>query len=199
VRFFDHDRFRKLEARLRAERPEPSAELVRSIVDRAGPVYKGRPLRLVFAMVTAAAVAGLAYVGGVSYASSSVGGAATSAWNVVNFKDNSKSAVTHTTAATKTRNNNNNGDDDECDDDDDSAADCEYEDDDNGTCEDDENGRHDDAVTFEDQRHQDALAQISLIQDANARKAAEKQENKKHKQNQNGENKTHTQNLADCT
>jgi hypothetical protein len=88
VRFFHRDGLRDLEASLRAERPEPSLNLIQAIVRGAGRSSEKRPqrsLRLAFATVTVAALAALGYVGGVSQASTSVGHTTKAVWRVFNF------------------------------------------------------------------------------------------------------------------
>jgi hypothetical protein len=183
VRFFDSKEMRELEARLRAARPEPGAQLIHSIVGRAGPVARGRSLRLVFAVVSAAAVAGLAYVGGVSYASSSAKHAATSAWSAFSFQSSTSSDKQRgPTTNNSTRNRGDNGDDDDDDDDDDlcdKSAKCEYEDD-------DDNGNDVKKACKKDEtaRHKDAIEAIKLINNDQRRKAARKAENELHEQNE---------------
>jgi hypothetical protein len=76
-----HDLFRRrdqheLEARLRAARPEPSQDLIRSIAARMAPRRASAP-RLAFAgALTATMLAALASVGGVSYAANAAVSAA---------------------------------------------------------------------------------------------------------------------------
>jgi hypothetical protein len=73
--------FRELEGRLRAERPQPSAELIAAITPRRRQAPKRQ---IAFAgALTAALLAGLAAVGGVSYAAAAVGHAVEAAANVV--------------------------------------------------------------------------------------------------------------------
>jgi hypothetical protein len=73
--------FRELEGRLRAERPQPSAELIRAITPRRRPAPKRQ---IAFAgALTAALLASLAAVGGVSYAATAVRNAVEAAAHVV--------------------------------------------------------------------------------------------------------------------
>lgn len=85
MRLFNRNPESDLEARLRAERPEPGSELVHAIVARvegATELRRPRSLRLAFAAASVGALAALGALGGVSYAASSVEHAATAVKNV---------------------------------------------------------------------------------------------------------------------
>jgi hypothetical protein len=117
-----------LEARLRAERPEPRPEFVRAVAAGIDAAPRRRSYRLAFAAaLTALAIAAFGAVGGLGYAAKAVARGADEAVSLSQRGGNSIAANNNNNGNNNNGNNNNgnnnNGDDDE---DDDTPAENQY-------------------------------------------------------------------------